>query len=236
MATARTPATKGTAGWVPPGTIYLNDAGAAPDTLTGAPAERRICKTAGLRHERWYFSDVDQSELWTTPPAGVVAFAIHVLQNEATIPAISMNASRQMLASTASNARAIVHTWSRGAKSRGTGTNVPPVSKGTTGYLAPGGAMLVSLHDSGVADPLAQTIPFRATSDGALQHVVLYFEDIDGTASDTWTPAARVIPRIVDWGWQGVEIGDDLQVAWSSTAATFFGAADSDGWLHLWLR
>lgn len=225
------PATKGTAGWVAPGYMYLSDAGVTPDTLTN----RRPVPFAGLRHERWYFADLDNTELWTTPPAGMVALGVQIGSNVATIAAVSMNASRQMLVSTASNSAGYVHTWSRGGKVRGTGTNVPPVSKGTSGYVRPGRTMLITDQDNGGSDPLT-TGRYAATSDGALDHVVLFFTGVDASANDTWTPTARVVPRIVDYCWQGVEIGDDVQLTFSTTAMTFWGAADARGWLHLWLR
>jgi hypothetical protein len=225
------PATKGTLGWIPPGTIVRNDAGASPNSL----ANMRVVPTAGLRHERWFFTDLDNAELWAKPPAGVIAFAIQMLSDEANIQAVSMNASRQMLVSASvGNGQAIVHTWSRGGAARASGTDVPPVSKGTAGFLNPAKTMLITDQDSGLSDPLT-TGRFSATSQGALRHVVLYFTGVVG-GTDTWTPPAHIVPKIVDYAWQGAEIADDMQIAWSSTAAAFFGAAVGEGWLHLWLR
>jgi hypothetical protein len=127
-----------------------------------------------------------------------------------------------------------VHTWSRGGAARASGTDVPPVSKGTAGFLNPAKTMLITDQDSGLSDPLT-TGRFSATSQGALRHVVLYFTGVVG-GTDTWTPPAHIVPKIVDYAWQGAEIADDMQIAWSSTAAAFFGAAVGEGWLHLWLR
>jgi hypothetical protein len=224
------PAVKGDAGWLPPGAIYANHASASPNNITGG----KVVRTAGLRHERWYFSDLDNTELWASPPAGVLAYAVQILADQAVVPVVTMNASRQMLVGTQSNTKGIVHTWSRGAAARASGTNVPPVSKGTAGYLTPGKTMLVTDQDSGLSDPLS-TGSFRATGQDSLRHIAPYFTSVVG-GTDTWTPPAHIVPKIVDWAWQPLQTADDMQIAWSTTEAAFFGAAAGNGWLHLWLR
>ena len=225
---ARTPVTKGTAGYCPPGSIYLSHANASPDPLGQTPV--RLARTAGLRHQRWYFSDVDTAELWTTPPAGVVAIAFQIKADFGGTPtAITMNAARQALAGTASNIPMWVHTWSRGSKSRSTGTNVPPVRKGTSGFVHPDNCLLMSDHDTGGSDPLS-TGRFSGRAQ-ALRHQAFYFDDFD--SSDTWDVAYP--ESSVDWAWQPVAAADNGFFTLDHTDGfTNFGDANCNGWLHVW--
>lgn len=222
---AEVPVTKGTAGYVPPGFVYANHAAAVPDTVTSG----RIVGLAGLRHTVHYFSDIDTTELWTSPPAGLVACALQPADSDATVGNATMNAARQVLFTTGTNQRGWLHCLSRGGKARAAGTDVPPITKGTAQWLDPDLAIRRNDH-AAVPNTLANT---RSIGRLGLKMHVRYFENID----DTDTYALAYGERVVAVAWQANTTSDSVMPYFVNNTITFYsGAADNEGWLWYWTR
>jgi hypothetical protein len=222
---AEVPVTKGTAGYVPPGFVYANHASNAPDTV----ASGRIVGLAGLRHTVHYFSDIDSLELWTTPPAGLLAVALQPADADATVGNATINAARQVVFTVGNNQRGWLHCLSRGGKVRAAGTDVPPITKGTAQWLNPNLSIRRNEH-AAVPDTVANT---RNTYKLGLKMHVRYFDGID----DTDTYALTYGKRVVAVAWQANTISDPVMPYFVNDTVTFFsGAADNEGWLWYWTR
>jgi hypothetical protein len=223
---AKTPAVKGTAGYVPPGSMFLNHANASPDT-TGSG---RIEKIDRFHHQVWHFTDADSADLWANPPAGLVACAFQQNWNDSVATAVTMNANRQVRFNGTGNDNSIghLHTWSAGGKFRATGTDNPPSSKGTAGWVSPGLAMYRGEH---AAAPV-ERLDVKAFL--GLRHRVYYFPDIDN--SDTWA-----IPngnRVITLAWQPKGLTDQVIPAMNASDEMMFysNGTDAAGWVHVWTR
>lgn len=223
---AEVPVAKGTAGYVPPGFVFANHPSASPNTLT----QNKIVGVAGMRHTVHYFSDIDSSELWTSLPSGTVAIALQPADSDATVPCATLNASRQVVFPTATNLRGWLHVLSRGSTTRATGTDVPPITRGTAQWLDPYRAIRRN-EQAAVPDTVANT---RNVGKLGLKMHVRFFDGID----DTDTYALAHGSKVIAVAWQANTTSDPVMpYIVNGSGVTFFtGSSDCEGWLWYWTR
>ena len=220
------PAQKGTAGYVPPGSIYVNHASNTPNTLTAG----RIEPVSGLRHQVWFFDDVDNNQDWIQCP-GVVAVAFwHDDFSEGSAPAPTLRVNRNIRFNSPSNdQQGWLHTWSKGQRVlRGTGTNENPVTKSSSALWAePGRSIRFRGPNGGDAISLGHYVSLFN-----LRHSIFFFTGI--SVEDEWQSPP---PQMASLAWQPNTTSDECQILFDGSKVIFYvsGAATS-GWLHCWSR
>jgi len=217
------PATKGTSGYVPPGSMYVNHASNTPNTLTAG----RIEPVSGLRHQVWFFDDVDNNQDWLSCP-GVVAVAFwHDDASEDLASAPTLRATRAIRFNAANNdQRGWLHTWSKGQRVLRTGTNENPVTKAGSSLWAEPGRSIRFHSLLGTVASGHYVSPFN------LRHSIFFFSGL--ASSDSWESPP---PQLASLAWQPNTTIDECQVVFDGTNVGFYlsGAATS-GWLHCWSK